>query len=199
MLFAASGAKVNPRARAVLIVFTIFAQTIVLHAANAHLRPPAESIAAIDTAQGPIASRAGAFGLMIEDIRPFDASSGLSFDPYLWAGVNIFRHDNSVLANTPWLDLAIIPLGATPRLPASAMKPEGLEFPSILRQELAADPGERDAILRSVDFLLIEQAYRRPATGLDPILGVNASAGWQCRTIKPSWIRICNKHASELR
>lgn len=197
-LLAASGTRFGARARTGLLVFTIIGQAIVLHAANASLRPVAKSIAAIDAAQGPIASRPGNTGLALEDPRPPDAPPGLSFNPYLWASVNIFRHDNSVLANTPWLDLAIIPLGATPRLPAASMKPEGLEFPSILRLELAADPAERDALFASVDFLVIEQAHRQPVTGLDPVLPVDASTHWRCRTASPSWIRVCDKEVRHL-
>ena len=91
---------------------------IVLHAANACLRPVAMSIAAAEKARADRVARA--IRDWLEDPRPSDAPPGLSFNPYLWASVSIFRHDNSVLANTPWLDLAIIPLGATPRLPAAA-------------------------------------------------------------------------------
>jgi len=197
-LLAGSGARMGARLRAGLMVFAIIAQGIVLHAANRSLRPAANSIASIDAAQAPIASRPGDPGLLLEDLRPLNAPAGLSFDPYLWAAVNVFRHDNSVLANTPWLDLAIIPLGATPQLPASSLKPEGLEFPSILRAELAADPSSREALLNSVDFLVIEQAYRSPASGLDPVLQGGPWSAWQCRTANPSWIRVCDKEAGQL-
>ncbi len=198
MLTAASGAQFGDHMRIGLLLFTVIAQAVVLHAANASLRPAAKSIAAIDAAHGPIASRQGDSGLVLEDPRPFDNPPGLSFNPYLWAGVNVLRHDNSVLANTPWLDLAIIPLGATSRLPAASMKPEGLEFPSILRLELAADPAKREALLSSLDFLVIEQAHRPPATELDPVLPVDASAHWRCWTASLSWIRVCDKEVRKL-
>lgn len=192
-LLAASGARIGARARTGLLIFSVIAQAIVLHAANASLRPAAKAIAAIDATQGQIASRSGDLGLLLEDSRSSNVPPGLSFSPYLWGAASVFRHDNSVLANTPWLDLAIIPLGATPRLPAASLKPEGLEFPSILRQELAADPAKREALLNSVDFLVIEQAYRPPSAGLDPVLQVGASSEWSCRIVSPSWIRVCDK------
>lgn len=197
-LLAASGARIGARARMGLLVFTVIAQLVVLHAANASLRPVARSIAAIDAAAGPIASQPGDSGLALVDPRPFDAPPGLSFNPYLWAAVNVFRHDNSVLANTPWLDLAIIPLGATPQLPAASLKPDGLEFPSIFREELDADHAKRDVILGSVDFLVIEQAYRSPAGGPDPVLPAETTGYWTCRTATPSWVRVCDKEDRQL-
>lgn len=192
-LLAACGARMDARVQTGLLAFALIAQVIVLHAANARLRPAALSIAAIDTAQSLIASRPGDLGLALEDPRAFDAPPGLSFNPYLWAAVNVFRHDNSVMANTPWLDLAIIPLGATPQLPAASMKPEGLEFPSILREELAADSATREALLNSVSFLVVEQAYRPPATGLDPVIPADKASHWGCKTASSSWLRICEK------
>jgi hypothetical protein len=198
-LVAGSGVPVGKHMRVALLVFTVIAQGVVLHAANSSLRPAAESMATIENAKAPIASPAGRLGLLLEDPHPFDVPPGLSFDPYLWGAVNVFRHDNSVLANTPWLDLPIIPLGATPQLPAASMKPDGLEFPSIFREELAADPAERETLLNSVDFLVIGQANPRSATDLDPVLGPKDASLWVCKSANPTWLRLCEKVPSGLR
>ncbi|HEX4154157.1 MAG TPA: hypothetical protein VHY48_00965 [Acidobacteriaceae bacterium] len=195
-IFAATGYTIrSPRARASLLLFVLLAQLLILSAANAKLRPVAESIARLDNAPQPIASTPGTLGLLLEDPRPSAPPPGLAFNPFLWAAANAFRHDNTILANTPWLDLAIIPLGAAPALPAANLPPAALEFPAILRSDLEADPAQRAQLLHSVSFLAIDQSFRRSATGLDPLLTLDhpASLRWSCRNAATPWLRICNK------
>jgi hypothetical protein len=175
--------------------FVLVAQAIVLPLANAKMRPVANAIAAVDRAPNEIAAAPGAVGLVLDDARPMQAPPGLSFNPFLWAAVDVLRHDNTVLANTPWLDLEIIPLGATTGFPGKSLGPAALEFPSVLREKLNEDSAERKQLLSTVDFVVIEQAYRPPSPGLDPILQAD-SAGWGCRSAEPGWISVCRRQGS---
>ncbi len=193
-LAAASGSPTGMRGTAALIILAVAGQALVLHLADRSVRPVANAMAAIQNAPAAIASQPGELGLALNDPRTADPPPGLSFNPYLWGAVNVFRHDNSVLANTPWLDLAIIPLGGTQALPASQLPPEALEFPSILRERLASDPDTQDRLLHSVDFALIEQAYLPGAAGMDPLLA-NHSTQWTCRTAAQSWLRACTRQS----
>jgi len=190
-MFAASGGSGwTRRARFAAIGFVVIGQMIILSLANAKLRPVASVIAAVDNAPGQIAAKPGEVGLLLEDDRPTAVESGLSFSPYLWGAVNVLRHDDAVMANTPWLDLAIIPLGAGPKLPIEQLKPAELEFPSILRGDLMAEPAVRAHLLSSVDFVLIQQAYRPEGQDVDPLLA-ESHATWSCRTPEPKWVRVC--------
>lgn len=190
-MFAAAGGSAWTRpARIAAIAFVLIAQAIIVPLSDAKLRPAAAAMAAVDNAPGQIVSRPGEIGLLLEDQRPMASPGGLSFDPYLWGGVNIFRHDNAVMANTPWLDLAIIPLGAGQRLPIGGLKPEELEFPSILRNDLMDEPAVRERLLSSVDFVLIQQAFRPPLDSTDPLLA-SPTASWSCRTPEVAWVRVC--------
>lgn len=190
-MFAASGgAERGRRARLAAVVFVVIGQAIILPLTDAKLRPEAAAIAAADNAPGPIAAKPGEVGLVIDDERPMASPPGLSFGPYLWGAVNILRHDNAVMANTPWLDLAIIPLGARQRLPLQGLRPEELEFPSILRNHLMEEPGVRKHLLSSIDFVLIQQAHRPPTESVDPLLA-NTGVAWSCRIPELDWVRVC--------
>lgn len=192
LLAASGGPEASRRVRMAAAGFVVIAQAIILFSANAQLRPVAAAIASADTAPGQIVARPGEVGLVLEDQRPVDGSSGLSFNPFLWGAVNALRHDNAVMANTPWLDLAIIPLGAREKLPIGSLKPEELEFPSILRNDLMQQPAVRAHLLSSVDFVVIQQAGRAPAQGADPLLA-GGPFEWNCRTAELPWIRLCRR------
>jgi hypothetical protein len=194
-IFAASGYVFrNARARATIVLFVLAAQLLILTAANAKLRPFANAIAAVANAPTPIASAPGELGLVLEDPRTTVFPPGLTFNPFLWVAADVLRHDNAVLANTPWLDLAIIPLGPTPALPASTLPPAALEFPAVLRDQLDADPAQRTRLLASIHFLVVDQAFRPPPTGLDPLLNTPPdSAHWSCHTASSPWLRVCNR------
>ncbi len=190
-LFAASGSTLpGKRLRIAMLSFVVVAQMIILPLADAKLRPVADAIAAVDRSPNQIAALPGSVGLVLEDERPMEAPPGLSFNPFLWAAADVLRHDNTVLANTPWLDLEIIPLGGTDKFPGKELWPAELEFPSILRQKLQENPAQRRHLLSEVGFLLIDQVYRPAATGPDPILQDDAGA-WSCRTADPGWVRVC--------
>jgi hypothetical protein len=75
-------------------------------------------------------------------------------------------------------------------LPIESLKPDELEFPSILRNDLMNEPSVKEHLLASVDFVLVQQAYRPPPAGVDPLLGA-AGTHWYCRTPELNWVRLC--------
>jgi len=190
-MFAASGGlKFSRATRLSGIGFVLVSQAITLFLANAKLRPVADLIAAADRGPGQVAAKRGELGLVLEDGRRASPPPGLGFNPLLWGAVDVVRHDDAVMVNAPWLDLAIIPLGAGPNLPVDGLKPSELEFPSILRNDLMTEPEVRHRLLSSVSFVLIQQAYRSPAQTVDPLLAAG-NGRWDCQTPELGWVRVC--------
>ena len=175
--------------------FVLCAQIVILHEAAVKILPAARTMAAVARTSGPIAASPGRLVLVLDDPRPAAPPSGLSFDPRIGISFDVLRHDNAVLANTPWLDLAIIPLGATPALPSTELSPEALEFPSILREQLTTDGALRRRVLSQVDTVAIDQSYRTPSTELDPLLTADPEnpAEWRCHLSGMSWLRLCER------
>ncbi len=197
-LFAASAYVFRGRAGPLFIVgFVVCAQLIILHAAWTKVFPAAKMMAAVDHFPGQIASKPGQVVLILDDTRPAAIPPGLSFDPLTGIAFDVLRHDNAVLANTPWLDLAIIPLGPAPALPSRELSPETLEYPSFLRQQLVVDGSLRRKLLRQVDAVAIDQVYRTPSTEVDPLLLLDSAnaATWRCALSQMSWLRICHQGA----
>lgn len=195
-LFAASAYVFKRRASPLLIVgFVLCAQIVILCTAIEKVLPAAKMMAAVDQFRGPIAAKPGQLVLVLNDPRPADVHSGLSFDPLTGIAFDVLRHDNAVLANTPWLDLAIIPLGATPALPSTELSPETLEFPSLLREQLTRDSALRNKLLGQVDFVAIDQNYRSASTEPDPLLlpDPGETDAWRCALSPMSWLRICRR------
>ena len=195
-LFAASAYVFRRPAAPLLIVgFVLCAQVIILHTAWIKVFPAAKMIAAVDEFRGQIVAKPGQVVLVLNDPRPAAMPPGLSFDPLTGIAFDVLRHDNAVLANTPWLDLAIIPLGPAPALPSRDLSPETLEFPSFLRQRLAVDSVLRTTLLAQVDFVAIDQSNRTPSSELDPLLLMDpaAAATWHCELSPMSWLRICQR------
>jgi hypothetical protein len=190
-LLAASGYVFDrQRSRVALTIFVVLGQVLILYTAEVHVRPAARMIAAAE--RGPAALPVDAVGFLLEDRRAADAPPGLTFNPFLWGGVNAFRHSDAVLGNTPWLDLAIIPLAGTPALPASRLPPDALEFPAKLRDLLEANPGQPGALRWPVSFVAVDQAFRSQAMGIDPLLAsVSPAVRWTCDDAAGGWLRVC--------
>ena len=88
---------------AVLSLFT-------LGLAHRRISPVAREIAALQAAP---AVQTGRPGLLV---WPQDRTTGpLAFNPLLWAGAGYARQHGSVLYNTTWLELAIIPIKVKPQ------------------------------------------------------------------------------------
>lgn len=172
-----------------LLIFAVAANLALLVEANGILRPLATEIAVATHA--PVTNR-GELGLLLEDSSaPLSVLKGPSWNPFYWAGAHVFRHDDAVLDNSPWLDAAIIPLGAQPALPIAATSAGNEASPHTLSVELEHSPAARARAFASVNFVLITQPGLAASSGVDPLLahtpGGNA---WSCRA-GAAWLQLC--------
>lgn len=192
---AASGSvKERAGARAVIVVAMVALNGCLLYAANRFIRPLAISIATMETL--PVTHR-GQVGLIVEDLRPPGGSSyaNPSWDPYIWAPVNLFRHEDAILANPPWLDLAIIPIGARAALPASWIPHRLDDMPLYLARDLQEKPADRERMLSAVSFIVVAQPMRSPGNSLEPMTAGDSAQdrGWACQTGASPWYRVCSR------
>jgi hypothetical protein len=175
-----------------LLVFAIVVNLSLLWSANSILRPVARLIAAAD--RSPV-NHQGELALVLEDARPpLSRSSGPSWNPFDWAAIHIIRHDGAVLDNAPWLNSAIIPLGATAALPDAALDTADSISPHQLSLTLLSSPGARAHLLAPVGFVLLEQPGLPPPAALDPALAPapGAQKQWSCHLTTANWYQLCN-------
>ena len=180
-LAAAAGSSLpGPGMRSGLILVAVGAAVLTLFLAETRIRPIALEIVSFET-MPPIPTHS--VGLYLHDpAYRFPATT--TYDPYFWSGVRMFRRTDSVLWNTPWLDLAIIPLGPRSFMPTSLFSPGDLENPEDLRLALAASPPLRGNMLAHVGVALFN-AGRYPAPGGTDALLLPASPSdpqWTCVT-----------------
>ncbi len=95
---------------------------------------------------------------------------GLTYDPYWWAQVRPILRSDSILFNTPWLDLPIIPVGAQPVLPTGRMAASDLETAMLLRKTLAQSAQARFILFPPLTGAIIDHAALPLQAGLDPTL-----------------------------
>ncbi len=110
----------------------------------------------------------------------------------MWAGTSYFRRSGSVLLNTPWMDLPILPLGARTALLTATVPPAQLEDYQVLREALMASSSARDNILPRADFILFAGPGDRLSQAvIGPIL---QSAGKPQLACAPaSWYVLCQR------
>ncbi|HEY4011241.1 MAG TPA: hypothetical protein VGM11_13890 [Acidobacteriaceae bacterium] len=196
LLAAAASTAPAPRSSitAAAITGALALNACLLLAANAYIRPLANSIAALEAT--PVTYE-GQLGLIVEDLREPGGTSyaNVTWDPYIWAGAHFFRHQNAVLANPPWLDLAIIPIGSRPALPASWIPQRLDDFPLFLSRDLQSSPQHRAAVLSSVDFVFVNQPMRPEVLTLEPMSAGDSALdqSWPCRPGAASWYRLCSR------
>jgi hypothetical protein len=184
--------------RPTLILVAVVLNACLLVAANRFIRPLANSIAVLESLPDTYRGR---LGLIVEDLRDHGGTSyaNPTWDPYMWAPVHLFRHEDAVLANPPWLDLAIIPVGAKPALPASWIPQRLDDMPLYLARDLAGSPADRSRVLSSVDFIFITQPFRPPASMIEPMSGGDEDLDrqWPCQPGASSWYRICTRSSAQ--
>jgi hypothetical protein len=175
--------------RLALLAFAVVINLCLLWQSNAILRPVAAQMAAIQ--REPI-SHAGQLGLILEDSRePASFNKAPSWNAFYWAGAHVFRRDEAVLENSPWLDAAIIPLGAQPTLPVAAVSTGNDASPHQLSQLFQRVPEARTQALVSADFVLITQPGLPAPSALDPLLSPPAGGkSWRCRA-GAAWYQLC--------
>lgn len=193
-LLAAAGATSAARTQwsTAAIVAALVLNGCLLLAANAYIRPLANAIAGLEST--PITHQ-GQLGLIVEDLREADGPSyaNPTWDPYIWAGAHFFRHQNAVLANPPWLDLAIIPVGSQAALPASWIPQRLDDFPRFLSEDLQNSAQDRTAVLSSVGFLFVNQPFRNDVQTIEPMSAGDSALDrlWPCEAGASSWYRLC--------
>jgi hypothetical protein len=172
-----------------LLLFAIAANLSLLWSANQILRPIARQMAAVERSP---ADHAGRLALVLEDARPpFAVRQGPSWNPFYWAPVDVIRRDNAVLDNAPWLDSAIIPLGATAALPGAALDTADSISPDHLSATLRDSPAERAQRLSPVGLILIAQPGLPPPAVLDPAVASTPGKQWSCRLAPAGWYQQC--------
>lgn len=155
------------------------------------LQAPAASIAAVAQRPLPIDGRVG---FLFEDERkPRDGSGdSLSWNPYYWAAVHIFRHNNAIMANAPWMDESIIPVAPSAALPESLIVSLRQPFPNKLEGTFRAHQLDLRAALASDDFFVVNQIDRTPAPNIEPLLSLTPDfrKDWHCSP-DDLWYRVC--------
>lgn len=150
-----------------LIAASAVAMTgLVLLLATLRIRPIAVHMAQANEVSLPAKSK-----VILELTAPdYGGTSALTFDPYYYGGSHIARRTDSVVYNTPWLDLAIIPIGGTARLPVEQMAPVTLEDMLIMRSVLLKSVAARAMVFSQVDTVIINRGVANPSPTLDPVL-----------------------------
>ncbi len=177
-------AEFSRPARLTFMATAIVGALVTLWTADAPMRAAANEMARLE--QTPVA-HAGELGMALDDWRPQPVSgSGLTFNPYLWATVNYFRHNDAVLYNTPWMDLTVIPLGAREGLATGEFSPNTVEDPRLLRDAMS-DPALSEKALARIRFVVENHVDRPALAGSDPLL-----MNWAC-PVERGWYAVCTR------
>lgn len=197
LLLAASGAvalSATSSARVSLISFAIVANVALLIAAEGILRPIASSIAAVE--KTPVALT-GQLGFIMEDPRPpVSVPNGPSWNPFYWAAIHVVRHNDAVLANAPWMNETILPVGATAALPENSINALQTPQPNHVSDALEHSPRDLAATLQAVSFFVVTQAGRKSDTseGRSLLASDPSQASlWSCTVPQSDWYSVCEK------
>ncbi len=115
----------------------------------------------------------------------------ITYDPYYWSTARLMRRTGSILYNTPWLDLAIIPVGPQPVMPTSRIPSQSLEIGYYMRLTLADSPASRPILFAPVDEVVINDGAVIQSDPHDPLLALDPvhAQGWTCRP--HAFLEIC--------
>lgn len=156
-----------------------------LSLAERWVRPTAEKLMAIET--GPIAAQ-NQRGIFV-DSPALPEATNLTFDPFNWAGARYFRRSNSIMLNSPWLDLPILPLAPKGDLFANLFPPRLNNYPQRFRSVLLETPAQRDRIAPLLD-VVVPIGFAAPGSEqLDPMMTATWPREWQCRS--NAWYFVC--------
>ena len=163
--------------------FAVATTALILTLAVQRINPIARQIALTETV--PLEGR-HEVGLLLRSTN-YATPKTITFDPYFWSGVRIFRREDSVLYNTPWLDLAIIPVGAQPVMPTVKIDTLSLEWGDAMRRTMLESQSARSLVFPQVGMTLINHGTTPFDRTLDPVLTmdpvVEHSLGCDARTI----------------
>jgi hypothetical protein len=183
-----------PRRAATLVpvICTILANVALLSSANRMLRPAAKKISALDNVT--LAPR-GQVGFLLEDPREGQGNTHetLSWNPYHWALIHLFRNNDAVMANAPWMDESIIPIAPSKTLPEVSILP--LREPLLIRlqKDLLQSPVDLNRALGAATFFAVNDFGLPRLQGNEPLLQRDRSRGdgWSCSVLE--WYRICRR------
>jgi hypothetical protein len=181
--------------RTACILFALITNAALLFGANRLLRPVARSIAALDHVSLPAK---GELGFLLEDPRlPLGErhGAGPSWNPYYWATIHLFRHNDAVLINAPWMNETILPVAPSAALPEVSIESLQEPLPTLLQGRLLASPQDLRATLSAASFFVVNKYDRAPLQGTEPLLqsAFAASQGWSCTNTPGQWYRICER------
>jgi len=183
--------------RAVVIAFAILVNGALLSASEMTLRPDARSIAAVE--KTPV-TLAGQLGFIMEDQRlPKSLADGPSWNPFYWASIHVLRHNDAILANAPWMNETILPVGATKALPERNIPALRTPQPTHVYSALANSPQDLQATFKTVSFFVVTQAGKRSDnTTAESLLEMDPAARlqWACELPAPGWYSLCQKTGS---
>jgi hypothetical protein len=133
----------------------------------------------------------------MEDPRePGGTSNAPSWNPYYWAAIHVVRHNDAVLANAPWMDETILPVGPGVALPEQRFGVLRTPVPIHVYGELLAAPGQRLGVMETVDFVVVQQHNRpAPTASSDPMTALEngVRAHWSCQDGVADWYRLCRR------
>jgi hypothetical protein len=162
-------------------IFAIAATAIILTLSSLRITPISWTLAKVELSPPNFHRKVG---LMLTS-TDFKKPSTVTFDPYVWSSARIFRVTDSVLFNTPWLDLAIIPVGAQPSLPTGRLAPATLETMLYMRDDLDRSAAIRALIFSSIDMAVIDRGATPDNGKVDPTLLRDRVAAhhWRCAPV----------------
>jgi hypothetical protein len=189
-LAAASATRRLPRpVELASISFAVFFSLGILWLAHRDVSREARQIAELTTS--PI-SQHGKLGLVLPGLEQHQAPAyDYVLDPFVWAGAHYFREGSNVMLNTPWTDIPILPVNATPALGLSDFDPLTIEFFYQLRSRIKAGDAQTLELLSRADFILFTTGGQTPdKDAIMAILQAEAGSQWSC-TQNTSWTEVC--------
>jgi len=189
----AGSSKPSPLAISLtLIAFMVVLHLTFLHRVDTILRPLGRQVAILDGASIGHTSQTG----LVIDQRAWNIPYvGPAWDPYFWAAADLFRKNNDVLINSPWLNLAIIPLGSTPTLDKNILTPQIEDAPYKLRDILQTSPVDRKSFLAAADFVVLLSDDRTREPRPDPLFAAEpgTTSPWTCHAGAVVWYQVCDR------
>ena len=196
-LLAASGWRpVRQKAAAPLLglicVSVLLWQAVLLRASTRLLRPPAEMMLALERTPPTLSHQVG---FLMEDAREpkGGAQEGLAWNPTYWALMHLFRRNDAMMANAPWSEVTILPVGPAAALPEMQIEVLKEPLPTHVQAALLQSPEALQRTLRSVDFFGVNAFDRVPRNETEPLLQAfpGDATLWRCTT--DAWYRICRR------
>lgn len=174
------------------ITVALLGDITLLTSANRILRPIAQNIASLSQSSLGIH---GQVGFMMEDARPMlgKGPEGPSWNPYHWALMHAFRHNEAVIANAPWMHESIIPVAPSEALPEVSITALREPFANEVQRDLLRSPGDLRQTLAEDSFFLVNQVDRSTLSSGEPLLlqAGDDARDWSCTA--DGWYRICRQ------